>query len=199
MTTSTPADGTVDPRVERSRRVIRKAALEELAEVGYGGFTIESVAERAGAGKSTVYRHWGTKLALVMDALETLNRQPPAPADAVDGPARARVERLLAHLSEALVDSAFSACVPALVEAAEHDAAVARFLHGYSSRRRAALVDAVADGVASGEFRADLDPDLASQALAGAVFYRRLLTGDPFDPARVPDLVELLVAGAARR
>ena len=34
------------------------AALEELAEVGYGGFSIESLGRRSGVAKSTVYRHW---------------------------------------------------------------------------------------------------------------------------------------------
>src|SRR5947207_78275 len=54
-----------DPRIERSRMVILQAAVEELAEVGYGAFTIESVAARAGVGKSTIYRHWPDKLALL--------------------------------------------------------------------------------------------------------------------------------------
>jgi AcrR family transcriptional regulator len=45
-----------DPRVERSKQVILRAALAELGEVGYGAFTIESVAARAAVGKSTIYR-----------------------------------------------------------------------------------------------------------------------------------------------
>jgi TetR/AcrR family transcriptional regulator, regulator of autoinduction and epiphytic fitness len=54
-----------DPRVERSKQVILRAALAELGEVGYGAFTIESVAARAAVGKSTIYRHWSGKLALI--------------------------------------------------------------------------------------------------------------------------------------
>src|SRR6516225_7610700 len=74
---SAPADRPrgVDPRVERSRRVVRQAALDELGEVGYGAFTIESVAARAGVGKSTIYRHWPDKLALIADAFETFHEQ----------------------------------------------------------------------------------------------------------------------------
>ena len=48
----------IDPRIERSRSIILEASLQELGEVGYGAFTIESVAARAGVGKSTIYRHW---------------------------------------------------------------------------------------------------------------------------------------------
>src|SRR5688500_16276685 len=62
----------LDPRVERSRRVILEAVLEELGDVGYGAFTIEGVAARAGVGKSTIYRHWDGKFELVVDAYQTL-------------------------------------------------------------------------------------------------------------------------------
>ena len=65
----------VDPRVERSRMVILSAAVEELAEAGYGGVTIESIAARASVGKSTICRHWRDKLALIADALETFHEQ----------------------------------------------------------------------------------------------------------------------------
>ena len=55
-------------------------ALSELAAVGYGAFTIEAVARRSGVAKSTIYRHWPGKLALIADALDTLNVQTPAGA-----------------------------------------------------------------------------------------------------------------------
>jgi AcrR family transcriptional regulator len=57
------AQSRTDPRIERSRLVIRRAALDELGQVGYGAFAIESVAARAGVAKSTIYRHWPDKLA----------------------------------------------------------------------------------------------------------------------------------------
>ena len=53
-------------------------ALSELAARGYGAFTIEAVAKRSGVAKSTIYRHWPGKLALIADALDTLNVQTPA-------------------------------------------------------------------------------------------------------------------------
>ena len=59
----------VDPRIERSRAVILEATLDELADVGYGAFTVEGVARRAGVSKATVYRHWDGKLELVADAV----------------------------------------------------------------------------------------------------------------------------------
>src|ERR1700733_10967412 len=88
-----PTGDTIDPRVERSRQAILQAALDELGEVGYGTFRIESVAARAGVGKSTIYRHWPDKLALIADAFETFHVQ--MDPDIGERTARESVELLL--------------------------------------------------------------------------------------------------------
>ena len=179
----------LDPRIERSRRIVREAALQELAEVGYGAFTIDSVASRCGVARSTIYRHWPDKVTLIADAFETLNRQPPREPGPEGGSARQRIERLLVHLAEVFRDSIFSACVPALIDGAERHPEVRAFLHRFNDQRGRALVDAVADGVTSGEIADQVDPELAAAALAGTIIYRRVMTGERFDPARVPQLI----------
>lgn len=183
----------LDPRVERSQRRVRTAALEELAARGYGSFSIESVARRSGVAKSTIYRHWSGKLALIADALETLNVQPAVgPADASDD-VRDDVVRLVTHLAEAFADSTISSCTPALIEASEHDADVRDFHHGYAERRRGALVALLERGRGSGGIPADLDPELAAIALAGAVIYRRVMTGEPFPASEAARLVDTVL------
>jgi AcrR family transcriptional regulator len=183
-----------DPRVERSRRVVRQAALAELAEAGYGGFTVESVSARCGVARSTIYRHWPDKLALVADALETLNRQPRPAADAGDGgSARDRIGTLLRHLAAVFRDPAFAPCVPAMIEGAERHPEVRAVLHRYNAERGRALVEAVAAAVAAGEVAADVDPELAAVALAGPIVYRRLMTPEPFAVDQVDALVTLVL------
>ncbi len=49
--------------------VILQAARELLTERGYDGMTMDAVAERAGAGKATVYRRWPSKVQLTVDSL----------------------------------------------------------------------------------------------------------------------------------
>lgn len=184
----------MDPRIRRTRDAVLPAALAVLAERGFASFTMEAVAEAAGVSKSTVYRYWPTKLALLRDALEGLNRQPDAELEA--GPARARIERLLEHLAAALGDSLLSACIPALIEAAERHPEVAGFLHQYSERRRSALAAVLRKGIEDGELPAHLDPELAALALSGPVFYRRLMTPAPLPPADVPRLVRQVLGPA---
>jgi len=174
----------MDPRIARTRQAALRATLEVLAGRSYAGFTIEEVAETARVAKSTIYRHWPTKLALIADALETLNEQPvPQPTA---GGARAQIEELLSHLLAAFDDSILSDCIPSLIEAAEHHPEVADFFHGYSARRRRTLVDVIRAGIGSGELPAHLDAELAALALVGPVVYRRTMTPEPLpaDQAR---------------
>ena len=185
----------VDPRVERSRRVILQAALEELGAAGYGAFAIESVAARAGVGKSTIYRYWPGKLALIADAFQALNVQPAAPEEG--GTPRERVARLLLHLAEGSVSSPLAKCTPALIDAAEREPEVRRFFHAYNARRRQRLIDAIAEGVTAGDFPTALDPELAALALIGPIFYRRLMTDPPFEPERVGPRMDTVLGTAA--
>ena len=54
---------------------ILEAALEVLAEVGAARLTMDLVAERAGAGKATIYRRWTSKAAMVIEAVAHMKRQ----------------------------------------------------------------------------------------------------------------------------
>jgi AcrR family transcriptional regulator len=63
------------------RRVIA-AALAELARSGYAGFRMEAVASRAAVNKTTIYRRWPSRAALVaavVDRMRTPLRESPLP------------------------------------------------------------------------------------------------------------------------
>jgi AcrR family transcriptional regulator len=177
----------VDPRVERSRRVILEAVLEELGEVGYGPMTIERVAARAGVGKSTIYRHWPGKLELVEDAFRTLKAPVVVPQS---GSFRDRVVGLLEQVAMLVAESTYSACMPALIDASERDPKVRDFHHRFSAERRAVLVDLLRSGVEQGELPRSTDPELLADALVGPIVLRRLMMDQPCDRHIVPALVD---------
>ena len=187
-------DTAVDPRIERSRQLILHAALEELGEVGYGAFTVESVAERSGVAKSTIYRHWSDKLALITDAFQTFHEQ--HGPDITSGSARDKLDRIMRHVAEVVGKSVFSACIPALIEGAERDPGLRKFHHRFQTEAREPLVAVLAEGVASGEFLLHVNPDIAASALLGLVFYRRLMTPEPFDPERAADMINTILGFA---
>lgn len=176
----------VDPRVTRTRQVVLTAVLEELAEVGHSQFTVESVAARSGVGKSTIYRHWDGKIQLIVDALRTLNTQP---APEIAGSPRERIHQLLHHLTQALTDGVLGPATSALIEAAERHDEIRELFHAYAADRRRALVDAIAAGIDAQLIRETSDPELAAYALAGAIFYARLMTPTPMDETAIERLM----------
>jgi TetR/AcrR family transcriptional regulator, regulator of autoinduction and epiphytic fitness len=181
----------VDPRVTRTRQIVLAAVLEELADVGHGQFTIESVAARCGVGKSTIYRHWAGKPQLIIDAMHTLNMQPtPEP----DGSPRDRIRQLLHHLAHAITEGSLARALPALIEAAERDPKLRALLNDYTTDRRRALVDAVSLGVKAGDVDDTIDPELAAHALSGAIFYARLMTSTPMTGMAIDQLITTVLA-----
>lgn len=180
----------MDPRVTRTRQVVLTAVLEELADVGHADFTIESVASRCGVGKSTIYRHWDGKTELIVDAMHELNTQPvPTP----DGPPRERIRQLLHHLGQALTDGSLAPAIPALVEAAERDRGVRVLLNDYTVERRRTLVEALTLGIEAGQIDTTIDPELAAQALSGAIVYARLMTSTPLTETAIDQLIDTVL------
>jgi len=69
----------------RSEQVVRRvldAAVVELARSGYAGFRMEAVASRAGVNKTTIYRRWPSRAALItalVSRMRTPIRESPLP------------------------------------------------------------------------------------------------------------------------
>src|SRR5689334_24223004 len=69
----------------RSEQVVRRvldAALVELARSGYHGFRMDAVASRAAVNKTTIYRRWPTRAALLtalVDRMRAPLRERPLP------------------------------------------------------------------------------------------------------------------------
>jgi len=176
----------VDPRIERSRRVVLTAAIDLLAEIGYRGITIEAIAARSGVAKSTIYRHWAGKDDLLEDAFAEI--KPPFEVR-VGGTVRHRITDLLEQLATHTASSDWSSCLPAMIEAAERDPAARKLQRKISNERRKVLLSLLHEGIASGELPPHVDPDLATDCLAGAIMVRRLMSLDVLKPSDVPNLV----------
>jgi TetR/AcrR family transcriptional regulator, regulator of autoinduction and epiphytic fitness len=159
-----------------------------------GSQMVTAAPARAGVGKSPIYRHWRDKLALIADAFEA-SHQTMVP-DTRAGTARKRTERLVRHVAEVAADSTFSRCIPALVEGAARNPRLREFHRHYSAERRHSLVGVIEEGVANGEFAADVDAELAATALLGAIFYGCLMAAEAFDPAQARELVNTVLPPA---
>lgn len=182
----------VDPRVAQSRRIICEAALDAFAEHGFDGMTIEGVASRAGVGKSTIYRHWPNRVALLEDAIRTM----PDPADSNRDPgssARDHVFTYLTALEETINASKWSAVLPAMVHAAQRSDEVEGIQVRFGKERRNRLEAILRSGVESGEFATDSDVEILAKALVGPIFLARLMQRSRTPADHIGRLVDQLL------
>ena len=170
------------------------AALEVLADSGMPGFTIESVARRAGASKATLYRHWPSASALLVDAMDAEFRPIP---DVSTGDVRADMITVLTAAAALLDRPPFPELMAAFIDAAERDRALAGLQASLTARRREPLLKVVLEAARRGVLPEDVDPELVVDLLAAPFFYRRLVAHRPI-PADMPRAVVDHVLAALR-
>src|SRR5450755_5201858 len=108
---TSPASGAsaVDGRVRRSRDRVRTTAFELLSESGVGGFTVDEVARRSGAAQTTIYRHWPSREALVIDACSRISDEQAIPDT---GSFEGDVTAILANIGHLLGTARWSSVLP---------------------------------------------------------------------------------------
>jgi len=62
----------IDPRVRRTRQLLRDALIALIAEKGYDAITIQDITERATLNRATFYLHYRDKDELLINGLEEL-------------------------------------------------------------------------------------------------------------------------------
>ena len=65
-------DSNIDPRVVRTRKLLRNALLDLIPEKGYSAITIQDITDRATLNRATFYLHYRDKLDLLEDAFEVI-------------------------------------------------------------------------------------------------------------------------------
>jgi AcrR family transcriptional regulator len=93
-----------DPRVIRSRQLLRAALISLIPEKGFGAISVQDIADRATLNRATFYLHYQDKTELLMDAFEELiaHATPLPPEDGVPDPASApaSIERVFNRIAE---------------------------------------------------------------------------------------------------
>jgi len=182
----TPARGR--PRdVDVDQRIL-DSAFRQLLQVGYAGLSIESVAAYAGVAKTTIYRRYPTKRDLVIAALR---ESTPFPMPALDLPAREALEAFVRGAIAMLIESgAFRVLGSLLVEDQRHPGLLDVFRERVLFPRRAMVEAIIQRGIERGELRADVDPLLVIEMIAGAVFAHHVILGLTGDEAWITSLVD---------
>ncbi|MCX5269578.1 TetR/AcrR family transcriptional regulator [Streptomyces sp. NBC_00199] len=196
-------------RSERSRRAIYEAALALVVEAGYPKTTIEGIAARAGVGKQTIYRWWGSKADVLLEAFLDLGGQAVRDAGAAEhepyaipdtGDLAADLKAVLRATVDQLSDPRFEAPSRALAAEGVVDEQVGReftakllepSLQLYADRLRAAQE--------AGQVRADLDLRIALEFFVSPLAQRWLQHTGPISYEYTDTLVDYALHGLAPR
>lgn len=182
----------VDPRVAETQRLVKRAALDLIAEIGFEGTTVELIAERSGVSRTTIYRHWPDPAVLLLEAFDppSAELEPPAPT----GDAAADITAYIRHVADRLGDERFVAALAAQVDKSQRDPkyraahlqyTVARNEHGKAIFRA---------GVASGQVRADVDAEHETDLILSYLVYQRLVKHRRLDDALLRTLTDGVLA-----
>jgi AcrR family transcriptional regulator len=190
MTATAPVGRPLDEDLSAS---ILDAAVDVLRREGYGGFSIAAVAHAAEVHRPAIYRRWPNKVDLAVAAIDQLR---PAPVDRESGDARRDVIAFLAD-SGCRADSQDDLALRLHSEVAVHPELGEAVRERLVGPRRRTLRTILERGMAAGQLRPDLDPELAMDLLFG-VLHARKGTGVPLRPKEVERYVDLALGGLGR-
>ncbi|MEV7405206.1 TetR/AcrR family transcriptional regulator [Streptomyces sp. NPDC091267] len=193
------------PRDEEADARILDAALELLLDRGYDRFSVDEVVAQAAVAKTTLYRRWPTKDHLIVAVVARLQNAVPVE---YSGDVRADLTRYLREIVTGLhrmrqagrpagSGDTSAGLVAEVAAAAARHADVGAAVQVMFRRRNALVLALLEQARQSGELRADIDPEVLFDQLAGALYYRLLITGSPVDAAYVDRLLAGALHGAA--
>ncbi|QGG93938.1 TetR/AcrR family transcriptional regulator [Actinomarinicola tropica] len=177
-----------DPRIARSRAAVLGATVDLLLEGGIHDVSVDAIAERAGVSKATIYRHWETRQAIIIEALDHMKARHEVPdTGLLRDDLVAMLGQLVAHVA-----SPAASVFASLVGAAEHDPELADMRQAFARARSEPMRGLIVRGIERGELPADVDVEVLLASLVGPIFYLRLARGEAVPghwPADIVDAV----------
>jgi AcrR family transcriptional regulator len=178
-------------RSARVRAAVVDATLELLLAHGLEGLKVSEVAARADVHETSIYRRWGTRENLLIDALLDATEQLGVPDT---GSLRDDLTAYATDLAEFLATPIGHALEHTLAVAGD-DPDTRRARDHYWASRYERSKQMVSRAVERGELPDTVEPRLVIEMLVAPVHFRIVLTREPVD-ARMPALlVDALLRG----
>jgi AcrR family transcriptional regulator len=176
------------PRDPATDRLILAATFRLLFELGYPGLSIEAVAAAAGVGKTTIYRRYTNKRELVVAALRSATEIAPGPPELAT---RAALSHLIRQAVGALLRADGIRILATLLAEADRDPQLLEvFRENLIEPRRGLILAVLRRAIERGEVRADVDLDVVTEMIIGAVMAHRVRLGELPDEAWVEGLLD---------
>jgi AcrR family transcriptional regulator len=183
------------PRSEKAHQAVLDAAADLLLTHGLSEVSMDTVAERAGVSKATIYRWWPTKQTLALDALYTeWATARPLPRDT--GTLRGDLLSLLRPWARLAGGRPYGRVIAALLTEAQTDPAFAvEYRQRFVEPRRQQAHVIFQRAVERGEVPAGTAVDVALDLLYGPLYHRLLHGHAPLNDRFVRDAVDMALNG----
>jgi AcrR family transcriptional regulator len=175
-----------DERVDRSKKAVLTTTYDLLTEAGLSGVSVDEVARRSGVAKTTIYRHWASREALLLDACSKLASRPPVPDT---GTVRSDLEQLACRVAVRFREP-FATVMPSIIDAAERDKNLAELQSRIHAEMRGALITVIERAKERGELPNSQDAREIVAGILGPILYRRYFYREPLDEAFSKKVVE---------
>jgi AcrR family transcriptional regulator len=160
------------PRSAEADRAILDAALALFVERGFDKISIDDIAERAGVARTTVYRRWSSKAALVAEAIASERGVPELDVGARAG----SPEQLFDSLARALTAPDMKQIMARLIGASvDHPELIAAYWRTYMAPRRLAALNLLESAQASGQLPPNADASIVLDVISGAIAHQMLV------------------------
>jgi AcrR family transcriptional regulator len=180
-------------RSARVRAAVLEATFALLSTRGLEGLRIAEVAERAEVHETSIYRRWGSRENLLLDALIEVSEQLLVPdTGTIRGDLTAYARDLAAFLATPLGYALEHALA---VAGDEPDARRARERYWDSRYERSRRM--VTRAVERGELPDTVDPRMVIEMLVSPVHFRVVLTREPVEPDLPARLADAILGGVA--
>lgn len=180
------------PRSAESEQAILEAAWTLLQQNSVHKVSIEAIAREAGVGKTTIYRWWPSKAAVIVDAfLAQVEASLPFPETETATDALAQQMKQVVQVFRGDVGQIVAGII---AEGQCDPVALESFRDRFLLPRREAARQIIVRGIESGEFDEQLDPELAMDILYGPIYYRLLVQHLPLDEVFAAALSERAIA-----
>jgi AcrR family transcriptional regulator len=180
-------------RGEVLRDAVFSAALEELAENGLRGASMDRIARRAGTGKSALYRRWPNARALALDVfISTMEENLPTPETST-GSLRDDLLNSMTTLSKELEGSLGIVLRELISEGAHDPSLVEEFQVRFGLPKQAELVTLLQLAMARGEIPPQPIDPYVLQIPASMVMHSMVMTGACPSADEVGHIIDAIV------
>lgn len=150
-----------------------------LLESGVDGVTLDEVAARSGVAKSTLYRHFGSKEAMIALAARGCVVEHPTPDT---GNLEDDLMFLFGRYEVSEQDQRFPQLLPILIDAGLRDPAMREVADEVIAQRRRPILTVLKLAQLRGEISPDIDLDAAIATIVGPLTYRRIVERQEVTP-----------------